>query len=138
MQATFARRAVNGTITGACDGEITAARAVTRGFLENAGGYYVGIHNGSIEQEECVAAVFPFICVATAFKFVRTYSGPIFAIVAADGRGYVLFKSPDTSLVLNVGGDIVVTSDHKINCGDIIYGLCRMRARWARIRDRRK
>ena len=115
VQATFARRAVDGTITGACDGEITGARAATRGFMENAGGYYVGVHNGTIEQEECVAFSFLF-CVATAFEFVGTYSGPIFTIVAANGLGYVLFKSPDTSLALNAGGEISVTPGLDIDC----------------------
>ena len=77
VQATFARRAVAGTITGACDGDIAGDKSRTTGFMANAGGYYVGSHGGTIEQEECIAISFPFICVATAFKFVGTYSGPI-------------------------------------------------------------
>jgi hypothetical protein len=116
VQATFARRAVDGTITGACDGDIAGDKSRATGFMADAGGYYVGSHDGTIEQEECIAIGFPFICVATAFKFVGTYSGPIFAIVAADGRGYVLFKSPDTSLALNAGGEISVTRGLDIDC----------------------
>ena len=91
VQVTFARRAVDGTITGACDGEIAGDKSRATGFMADAGGYYVGSHDGTIEQEECVAfgviIIAPF-CTATGFTFVGTYSGPIFAIIAADGRGY--------------------------------------------------
>ena len=119
VQVTFARRAVAGTITGACNGNIAGDKSRATGFMADAGGYYVGSHDGTIEQEECVAfgviIIAPF-CTATGFTFVGTYSGPIFAIIAADGRGYVLFKSPDTSLALNNGGEISVTPGLDIDC----------------------